>query len=33
MSYSDMFIMAVVAVMFSLIVMSYIDELNDHLKR
>ena len=33
MSYSDMFIIAVVAVMFSLIVMSYIDELKEHLKK
>lgn len=33
MSYSDMFIIAAVAIMFSLIVMSCIDELKEHLKR
>lgn len=33
MSYIDMFIIAAVAVMFSLIVTSCIDELNEHLKR
>lgn len=33
MSYSEMFIIAAIAAMFSLIVMSYMDELDEHPKR